>query len=404
MGNIIKYQNPSSPLINRVNKSKANFVKRLLDPNRKVIQNWVNPLDVSTHKLGWATEDTKQGAFVYPEVQEINGELIDFTHPSHLRSEGMNSAIERRDTVRMTPEQAKWFTENYKEYYPGFKGGGNIHIKPENKGKFTDYCGGKVTQECIQIGKHSSDPTIRKRATFAANARKWKHENGGILKYKNPATTLDLPEGSEYGGELEPAVVKPKPYLGILNTHYPIISKYPFTGHSELDLCDSNGVYVDHISKYGDDYDYNLVTNNCSDATRRAVEQIFNEKINPSLFTTPGDVRDFLLKKGVDTVDTAKGVETQYFEIPFATAMDLKNQNIDFHIQDRLKKAEKYKKDMEKWAKSHDRKWNSSGYDESTTKIIEELENQKYKFQPFKNKNGGILKAFDCTIYTKKPT
>ena len=123
-GNIIKYQNPSSPLINRVNKSKANFVKRLLDPNRKVIQNWVNPLDVSTHKLGWATEDTKQGAFVYPEVQEINGELIDFTHPSHLRSEGMNSAIERRDTVRMTPEQAKWFTENYKEYYPGFKDGG----------------------------------------------------------------------------------------------------------------------------------------------------------------------------------------------------------------------------------------------------------------------------------------
>ena len=181
MGNIIKYQNPSSPLINRVNKSKANFVKRLLDPNRKSIPNWVNPLSVSTHKLGWATEDTKQGAFVYPEVQEINGELIDFTYPSHRRSEGMNSAIERRDTVRMTPEQAKWFTENYKQYYPGFKDGGNIHIKPENKGKFTDYCGGKVTQECIQRGKHSSNPTIRKRATFAANARTWKHQEGGIL-------------------------------------------------------------------------------------------------------------------------------------------------------------------------------------------------------------------------------
>lgn len=181
MRNIIKYQNSSSPLINRVNRSKANFVKRLLDPNRKVIQNWVNPLDVSTHKLGWATEDTKQGAFVYPEVQEINGELIDFTHPSHRRSEGMKSAIERRDTVRMTPEQAKWFTENYKQYYPGFKDGGNIHIKPENKGKFTDYCGGKVTEECIQRGKHSSNPITRKRATFAANARKWKHLFGGIL-------------------------------------------------------------------------------------------------------------------------------------------------------------------------------------------------------------------------------
>lgn len=127
-GGILKAQNPSGTLpdlIERINKkSKANFVKRLLDPNRKSIQNWVNPLSISTHKLGWATEDTKQGAFVYPEVQEINGELIDFTHPSHRRSEGINSAIERRDTVRMTPEQAKWFTENYKQYYPGFKDGG----------------------------------------------------------------------------------------------------------------------------------------------------------------------------------------------------------------------------------------------------------------------------------------
>ena len=59
---------------------------------------------------------------------------------------------------------------------------GGIHIKKKNRGKFTDYCGGKVTQECIQRGKNSSNPTIRKRATFADNARHWKHENGGILK------------------------------------------------------------------------------------------------------------------------------------------------------------------------------------------------------------------------------
>lgn len=56
-----------------------------------------------------------------------------------------------------------------------FKKGGKIHIKEENRGKFTDYCGGKVTSECIARGKASSSPTIRKRATFAANARKWKH-------------------------------------------------------------------------------------------------------------------------------------------------------------------------------------------------------------------------------------
>jgi len=62
------------------------------------------------------------------------------------------------------------------------KEGSQIHIKKKNRGKFTDYCGGKVTAECIARGKKSPSATIRKRATFAANARKWKHEDGGILK------------------------------------------------------------------------------------------------------------------------------------------------------------------------------------------------------------------------------
>lgn len=54
-----------------------------------------------------------------------------------------------------------------------FKKGHKIHIKKANRGKFTEYCGGKVTSKCISRGKNSSDPKIRKRATFAANARKW---------------------------------------------------------------------------------------------------------------------------------------------------------------------------------------------------------------------------------------
>ena len=62
-----------------------------------------------------------------------------------------------------------------------FAKGGEIHIKPGNRGKFTKYCGGKVTSECIARGKRSSDPAVRKRATFAANARKWHHAFGGDL-------------------------------------------------------------------------------------------------------------------------------------------------------------------------------------------------------------------------------
>lgn len=53
------------------------------------------------------------------------------------------------------------------------KKGGKIKIKKANRGKFTEYCGGKVTSKCITKGKNSSNPKIRKRATFAANARRW---------------------------------------------------------------------------------------------------------------------------------------------------------------------------------------------------------------------------------------
>lgn len=73
-----------------------------------------------------------------------------------------------------------------------FKKGNKIHIKKANRGKFTEYCGGKVTQECISRGKNSSNPKIRKRATFAANARKWKHQNGGILQTSKSLTFLDI--------------------------------------------------------------------------------------------------------------------------------------------------------------------------------------------------------------------
>lgn len=72
--------------------------------------------------------------------------------------------------------------QNNMNYIDYLKEGSGIHIKKKNRGKFTDYCGGKVTEECIARGKNSPSATIRKRATFAANARKWKHKDGGIIK------------------------------------------------------------------------------------------------------------------------------------------------------------------------------------------------------------------------------
>lgn len=52
-----------------------------------------------------------------------------------------------------------------------------IHIKPENRGKLHKSAGvpegEKIPVRKLEEMKHSSNPTTRKRATFALNARKW---------------------------------------------------------------------------------------------------------------------------------------------------------------------------------------------------------------------------------------
>lgn len=58
---------------------------------------------------------------------------------------------------------------------------GRILIKKKNQGKFTDYCNGKVTQDCIDKAKKSGNKKLIKRAVFAENARKWKHQFGGMI-------------------------------------------------------------------------------------------------------------------------------------------------------------------------------------------------------------------------------
>lgn len=68
-----------------------------------------------------------------------------------------------------------------------------IKIKESRKGLFTEYCGGKVTQECINRAKKSGNPTLKKRSVFAENARAWKHQQGGYID--NGASIL----GGKYG-------------------------------------------------------------------------------------------------------------------------------------------------------------------------------------------------------------
>lgn len=75
------------------------------------------------------------------------------------------------------------------QFSPKHKKGSKIHIKKKNRGKFTEYCGGTVTQACIDKAKKSKNPTLRKRATFAENARTWKHQFGGVISKYQQGTT-----------------------------------------------------------------------------------------------------------------------------------------------------------------------------------------------------------------------
>lgn len=118
-------------VIDLVNSSDANFVSRLRDKNRRTIPDWENKGYVATHKLGWTTKDGK--AYVIPLVQEIDGELYDFTDPKYGFEDAFGAALDHAlstgDYVALPKDSdARWFTESYKNHYPEFNkysGGGD---------------------------------------------------------------------------------------------------------------------------------------------------------------------------------------------------------------------------------------------------------------------------------------
>lgn len=67
-----------------------------------------------------------------------------------------------------------------------------IKLKKKNRGKFTEYCEGKVTQECIDKAKKSGNKKLIKRAVFAQNSRSWsKHQEGGIINKYQQGKSID---------------------------------------------------------------------------------------------------------------------------------------------------------------------------------------------------------------------
>lgn len=94
-----------------------------------------------------------------------------------------------------------------------YKDGGSIHIKKKNKGKFTEAAkrAGMGVQEYarhVLANKERYSPTLVKRANFARNSTKFKHDLGGFLfnhgaEWNNGVSTIDTGgphESNPYGG------------------------------------------------------------------------------------------------------------------------------------------------------------------------------------------------------------
>lgn len=94
--------------------------------------------------------------------------------------ERYNTPIEptahQNDNFNLSMNQFQDLLESNREDFA--KGGHKIHIKKENRGKFTALL--KRTGKTASWYKAHGTPLQKKRATFALNARKWKHSHGGI--------------------------------------------------------------------------------------------------------------------------------------------------------------------------------------------------------------------------------
>lgn len=218
--------------INPVEAKQVTIRKPYSSPQINIASNYIGP-DMGPGIYGYHTDTgewwplTKRAAETavgntgkYSLFSAIgkNSLPIKIAHRHNVIEKGVNFEgdpfIVRYNAVSSNPE---FYKAKQKIYWEGFQGRGDsgpddwansgsgswkvrgkkqggilsaksgIHIKKANRGKFTDYCGGKVTSECIARGKASSNPAIRKRATFAANSRSWsrKHMFGGILNVPN---------------------------------------------------------------------------------------------------------------------------------------------------------------------------------------------------------------------------
>ncbi len=106
--------------------------------------------------------DQNQNSYIGENTQD-NWDKLSFKERAALIRLGVQNNIYDINTIRDT--------------YNKYASGGNIHIKPENRGKFTELK--ERTGKSSTWYKENGTPEQKKMATFALNARKWNHKHDG---------------------------------------------------------------------------------------------------------------------------------------------------------------------------------------------------------------------------------
>lgn len=200
----------------------------------------------------------------------------------------------------------------------------------------------------------------------------------------------DTNDGGYYGGELAPAVVKPAPVVVQLKTSR-VSKDYPIS-HSALSHYNtSDGESTWLISK-GRGPTYNLLADNCSDATGRFLEDALGVSLTEGI-TTPGKLRRAMAKSPnlLNTFTTTDGVTTvQEIQIPwydYRKAVEALRQRSLY----------KYEKDVEK---SNDEK--TAKY--CVNKTINYLNKNAPKLQYYIDSNGDVIRQENQYVYpSSKP-
>lgn len=136
-GQINKKSRTLQELIEYAKKENPRFIQRMSEPPRGI--DFVDDEGKQargSHYMEWSTDDNGN-AIIYPRIQEVDKELKFFNS-----SDAYNRAIENKNYLIMTPEEAKlFFAEDpkygtaYKSGWPQFFGkfqqGGSINVIPE---------------------------------------------------------------------------------------------------------------------------------------------------------------------------------------------------------------------------------------------------------------------------------